>query len=212
MLRAWWNYWVAIGLMALSVPLPGLVARSETVPLRRPIAEFSVESGEWRGHDAYLSERAREVLGRPDILLRDYVDPQGNALGLYVAYFGKQERGELSHSPQNCLPGAGWQPLEKARVRYPLGPGTDALINEIVFEKAGRRQLVFYWFQERGRIVASEYWVKWYLIWDAITRHRTDGALIRIAAPIVDSEAATRERCLAFMRQVLPQVNDFLPS
>jgi EpsI family protein len=193
-------------------PLPGYLAGGRQILLRRPLGEFSFQIGDWRGRDDYLSDEVRRTLGTSDVLLRQYVDSEGRAVGLYVSYFPRQQRGEISHSPKHCLPGAGWQPLKVRRVRYPLATDGSEMINEIVYEKQGRRQLVFYWFRERQRIIASEYLAKWYLIWDAITQQRTDGALFRISAPMLDSDEAARERCFDFMRLALPELGQFLPD
>ena len=206
------HYWMALALVAAAIPLPGLVAHQRELPLRRPLTGFAYDIGGWRGHDAYLSEREKEQLGTTDLLLRNYVDASGAPVNLYVSYFPRQRQGEASHSPKHCLPGAGWQPVRQARVPYPLAAGDAPRINEIVYEKDGRRQLVLYWFRERERIVASEYMVKWYLMWDALTRKRSDGALVRLSTPADDSEDAARRRCLDFARLALPLLNEFLPD
>jgi EpsI family protein len=212
MRTVWMHYWVAMVILIVAAPLPGYIADVQTVPLRRPLGELTYEIGTWHGQDEHVSDEVRAILGTNDLLFRRYVDSEGQPIGLYVSYFPQQKRGEVSHSPKNCLPGAGWAPRKERRVAYPLARQPTGMINEIVYEKAGRRQLVYYWFQERGRIVASEFRVKQYLIWDAIMRRRTDGALLRISAPIQDSEEATRRRCLAFMRLALPRINESLPD
>lgn len=206
------HYWITVGLVAMAVPLPGYLSTGRRMPLQQPLAAFDYEIGPWRGRDDSISERVRALLGTDDILLREYVDGRQPPVGLYVSYFGRQQQGVSSHSPQHCLPGAGWQPLQTRRVPYPL-PGADgATINEILYEKDGKRQLVFYWFRERERIVANEYLQKWYLMWDAMTRRRTDGALVRVATPIAESEDAARQRAFDFMRQTLPRLNEFFPT
>jgi EpsI family protein len=206
------NYWISVAILVMAVPLPSYLTGSRKIELRRPLDDLSFEIGNWRGRDEYLSDAVRRALGTNDILLRQYVDGEGHAVGLYVSYFPRQQHGESSHSPKHCLPGAGWQPFEARRVRYPLATDGSQMINEMLYEKQGQRQLVFYWFRERERIIASEYTAKWYLIWDAISRHRTDGALFRISAPVLDSEEATRERCFDFMRVALPELGQFLPD
>ena len=150
-------------------------------------------------------------MGTEDILLRQYVEGSRPPVGLYISYFGRQQQGESSHSPQHCLPGAGWQPLQARRVAYPLAEDA-AKINEILYEKEGRRLLVFYWYRERDRIVASEYLVKLYSMWDAVTRRRTDGALLRVSTPVEESEEAARQRAYDFMRLTLPRLNEFFPN
>ena len=212
MRTTWTHYWIAIALLLASAPLPAYLGRNDPIPLARPLTELSYQIGDWRGQDERLTPAVLEKLGTEDVLLRRYVNPQGDIVILYVSYFERQQRGEISHSPKNCLPGAGWQPGAAQRVPYPGADGQAPLVNEIVFDKGDQQQLVYYWFQERGRVIASEYTVKLYLIWDAMKHHRTDGALLRVSSSIRGSEAETRERLTNFMRAALPQINELLPK
>jgi EpsI family protein len=212
MRSTWTHYWIAMALLLAAVPVPSYLGRNDPVPLRRPLDRLSQQIGDWRGRDEPVSPEVLEKLGTNDILMRTYANPQGDVVLLYVSYFERQQQGEISHSPKNCLPGAGWQPMVAQRVPYPLDGERPGTVNEIVFDKSGRRQLVYYWFQERNRVLASEYAVKLFLIWDAMTRHRTDGALLRVSAFIEGSEQQTRDRLLTFMRLALPQINESLPN
>lgn len=212
MRSVWRHYWVSIGVLLVATPLPAYLTQQRTTPLRRPLTELSYTVDEWQGRDTYLSDRVRAVLGTEDILAREYVSARRRPIGLYVGFFPRQQRGEISHSPKNCLPGAGWQAVRTRRVAYPLPAESDAQINEMLYERDGRRQLIFYWFRERERILASEYSVKWYLVWDAIVRGRTDGALVRISALVDDSEEQARADCLDFMRRTLPLLNAIFPG
>jgi EpsI family protein len=212
--RAWRHYWVAVAVLVLAAPLPSLLGQLKPVPLRRPLSALAYSIGDWHGRDQYLSARVRAMLGTQDLLLREYAAPDRAPVWLYVSYFAEQRQGEISHSPKNCLPGNGWEPEREVTAPYPLPSGgqVDPQINEILYDKEDQRQLVFYWFRERGRIVASEYWVKWYLMWDAVTRHRTDGALVRVSTPVAGSEDAARRRCVAFMQTVLPRLDALFPN
>ena len=212
MQSVWRHYWIAVGVLVVATPLPVYLAQQQSTPLRRPLVALSYAVDGWRGRDTYISDHVRSVLGSEDILAREYVSTSGRPVGLYVSFFARQQRGEISHSPKNCLPGAGWQPVSVRRVPYPVPGAGDAQVNEVLYEREGRRLLVFYWFRERERILASEYSVKWYLVWDAVARGRTDGALVRISAPADDSEESAREACLDFMRSALPRLNEILPG
>jgi EpsI family protein len=212
MRSTWRHYWISLAVLTVAAPLPTYLTQQEAMPLRRPLGELAYTVGGWRGRDLPVSDRVGEVLGTKDILVREYINAGGQSVGIYVSFFPRQQRGEISHSPRNCLPGAGWQPLRARRVPYPLAGGGDAQINEVLYEREGRRQLVFYWFRERDRILASEYRVKWYLLWDAVTRRRTDGALLRVSAPVAGSEERTRQACIDFMRSALPPLNESFPS
>src|SRR4029077_16516881 len=132
-----------------------------------------------------------------------------------------QRQGDTMHSPLNCLPGAGWTPVQNDRLalRVPTGSGTmggqaerPIEINRYVIEKGLDRQVVLYWYQSHGRVVASEYWGKIYMVLDAIRSNRTDGALIRIPAPIVSSEADAEQRAIGFAQELFPFLGRYLPS
>jgi EpsI family protein len=205
------HFWIALIIVTAAAPLPALVGRNTPIPLQRPLRQLSYEIDGWHGTDEPIDPRVLEKLGTSDVLLRRYINARGDAVGLYISYFERQRRSEISHSPKNCLPGAGWEPMEAARVPYPLANDGADTINEVVFDKAGRRQLVYYWFQERGRVVASEYLVKWYLMWDVMTRQRSDGALLRVSAAIGESPEGARDELKGFMQAALPLINQFLP-
>lgn len=206
------HYWISVAVLAAALPLPGHLARQRSAPLQRPLDQLSYRVGQWSGEDRPVSDRVLALLGTKDVLLRSYSDDDGASVGLYVSFFAQQGQGEVSHSPRHCLPGAGWQPVRSRRIPYPLAGGARGTINEIVFAKDGRRLLVYYWFRERDRIVASEYWVKLYLMWDAMTRSRSDGALIRVSTPVDGSEDEARRRCTEFMRELLPRLDTILPN
>jgi EpsI family protein len=210
-MRVWLHYGVSVGLLVAVLPLPDYVSQHTLTPLRQSLGALAYRIDGWEGRDEVLTDRVREVLAADDLLLREYVDATGRRVWLYVNYFASQHQGEISHSPKNCLPGAGWQAIDERRISYPLA-GAAGQINEIVFERGGRRQLVLYWFRERDRILASEYEVKWYLVWDILTRRQSNGALLRVSTPIDDSREAARARSLDFMRAVLPRLDELFPQ
>jgi len=212
MTRGWRHYWISVAVLAVALPLPGYLARQRSVPLQRPLAQLSFQVGQWSGEDQPVSDRVLEKLGTKDVLTRVYAGQDRQPVGLYVSFFARQGQGEVSHSPRNCLPGAGWEPVSARRIPYPFGNGAAGTINEVVFAKDGQQLLVYYWFRERERILASEYRVKWYLMWDAMTRGRSDGALIRVSTMVSGSEEAARQRCLEFMRDFLPRLDAILPK
>jgi EpsI family protein len=120
------------------------------------------------------------------------------------------------HSPLNCLPGAGWTPVRSDRIALaPSGgaaPQDSVRINRYVIEKGLDRQVVLYWYQSHGRVIASEYWGKIYLVLDALRLNRTDGALVRIMAPVLTSEAEAERDALEFARTLAPLLGRYLPS
>ena len=136
----------------------------------------------------------------------------GAEIWLYVGYYGSQRTGATYHSPKNCLPGGGWVFLSSEPVTGVIPGRPTAAINRVVIEKGFDRQLILYWYQDRGRIVASEYAAKGYLILDATTRNRTDGALVRVSTSIVGSEDEAFRHAAAFVEQAYPALVAHLPE
>lgn len=180
---------------------------------------FPMTLGPWDAvNDPPIEDEILDVLGVDDYLSRIYYRPDGAAVGLYMGFYGSQRQGDTIHSPLNCLPGAGWQPLSEGRLRIADvgGPGHDIEVNRYIVQKGLERQLVLYWYQSHGRVVASEYRSRLYLIHDAIRLNRTDGSLVRVIAPIpvsAEDGGASAERLAAsFVRELFPTLPGFLPS
>jgi exosortase D (VPLPA-CTERM-specific) len=187
--------------------------RSESIPERARFAEFPEHVGSWQGRTALLDHGTEQYLGLDDYIMSDYVKPDGKAVNLYVAYYASQRSGLSPHSPIVCIPGGGWLITNFERTSYAL-PDTDLPFNRAVIEQNSNKQVVYYWFDERGRKLANEYWSKWYLLTDAILKNRTDGALVRLTTPIFrgESERDADERLQSFMRDVVPTLAGYLPS
>ena len=145
--------------------------------------------------------------------MSDYSEPDGKTVELYVAYYASQRKGESPHSPIVCLPGGGWAITRLQEIGYD-NAGEVQPLNRVIIEKGTTKQIVYYWFDERGRQIASEWWAKFYLLSDAIFKNRTDGALVRLTTLVspgeTDSEAD--HRLQAFMRDAVPRLADFLPA
>jgi len=211
----------AIALFACLAAASGAIARaerSEQVPPRLPFAKFPSQLGEWRkGQELPIDAEILAVLGVDDYLSRTYFTPDRNGVGLYVGYYESQKQGDTIHSPLNCLPGAGWEPLSNSVLHVPIAGGSKPPaaigVNRYIIQKGLDRQLVLYWYQAHGRVVASEYWGKFYLIADAVRLNRTDAALVRVISPIVGEEGEQRAERLAvrFVQTLFPALTSFLP-
>jgi EpsI family protein len=191
--------------------------RAEVRVAREAFAGFPIQLGEWRGQpDPPLDEDVLRVLGVDDYLSRIYYRPDRRAVGLYMGFYGSQRQGDTIHSPLNCLPGAGWEPVSQSRLTIPNvdGHGRDITVNRYIVQKGLDRQLVLYWYQSHGRVVASEYTSKLYLIRDAIALNRTDGSMIRVIAPIDirldDGGRAAEQLATEFVRALFPQLDPYL--
>lgn len=194
--------------------------RAEETPLRMAFALFPMQLGDWTGVQLPpFTDRVLEVLGLNDYVSRNYVKSDGVVANFYVGYWQSQRQGDTMHSPQNCLPAAGWEPVSQRLLTFPdpRNPeGPELSVNRYVIQKGLDRQLVLYWYQGRGRIVGSEYWSKIYLVLDAARFNRTDAAIVRIVVPIAgataDAEAAAEKNAVAFANQALPALTQFLPD
>lgn len=191
--------------------------RVEPVPVRESLTSCPMELSDWSGERAPDFDGATlALLGVDEYINRVYLDPQRRPIGLYVGYYNSQRQGDTMHSPLNCLPGAGWSPVSFSRLPIRMGDAaqspSDITVNRYVIEKGLERQLVLYWYQSHGRVVASEYWGKVYLVLDAIRTNRTDGALVRIIAPIVTTETDAEDQAVGFARVLYPLLGRYLPS
>ncbi len=204
--------WITAGVLAFGFLCLHGFGHGEPRSLRLPLRQFPAVLGNWQGEDQLLPKRISEATGADEYLNRAYIDPSGQRVELYVGYYRTQRTGETIHSPKNCLPGAGWEPLRSGRLTVSMAPAPAIIVNEYLIEKDGNRDLVLYWYQARGRVVASEYSGKVWLVVDAITRNRTDGALVRLFTPTRDGEAKARERALSFVRLLYPELGKFIPN
>ena len=206
---------LAAALIAITAILLQARGRTEVIPQRLPLSSFPARLGNWDSTDIELDKQTLEVLGPGDFLERVYQGSSGKLPGvdLFLAYFPSQRAGDTIHSPQHCLPGAGWNPEENSRVTLSLPGHGPFPANRYVISKAGARKLVLYWYWAHDRGVASEYWAKFYLVKDSIRMNRSDGALVRITVDMFPGETtdAAQQRLLPFASDVVPLLNDYIP-
>ena len=206
----------AVLLLAAVVPALTLPERVEAVPAREDFADFPLQFAGWSGHRARLEPEYIQTLRFTDYLLADYDRPGGGIVNLYVAYYASQRKGESVHSPRGCLPGGGWviEQLGERRVPGVTVGGQPLRVNRALISHGSDRDVVYYWFQQRGRVLTNEYLVKWYLFWDSLTRNRTDGSLVRLIAPVpLGGETARADALLEeFARAAQPQLASYLPN
>jgi exosortase D (VPLPA-CTERM-specific) len=190
--------------------------RQEIYPERQRLASFPLVLGGWRGNDERLDTAVERILAADDYLLVNYRNETVEGLGnVYVAYYQSQREGASPHSPRACLPGGGWTLTELDRSEPVSLPGEEPFpVNRALIERGDQRQLVYYWFEQRGRRVANEYLMKWYLFLDAILSNRTDGALVRLTTPLRQGESIERaeSRLNDLMAQVVPQLPLYVPQ
>jgi EpsI family protein len=190
-------------------------SQAERLPPHDELASLPTRVGAWLGRDVALSPNVRQVLGEGDFLVRIYGRrPDEPYLDLFLAFFASQRSGSSIHSPQNCLPGAGWLPVESGRIKLLRPNGKAITVNRYLIGKGLERRLVLYWYQAHGRVVASEYWAKFYLVADAIRMNRSDSALVRIVTVVDHNEALAhaQERAVEFAQEILPALDRCIPE
>jgi EpsI family protein len=190
-------------------------SRKEVIAPHLPLSGFPRSFEAWTSKDVPIDQETLDILGPGDFLLRVYEDraAQDLPVDLFIAYFPSQRAGDTIHSPKNCLPGAGWQPVDSSRVTLSLSGRPSFPANRYLIARGDERELVFYWYQAHDRAVASEYWAKFYLIADAIRMNRSDGSLVRLAARLSPRELPgdAENRLLALAEHVVPLLNSYVP-
>lgn len=191
-----------------------LRSTGEAVPIRTSLDAFPAALGDWQGREATVFEvEVLNVLKVKDYLMRRYVDPAGRSLWLYIGYWDTQRKGAQPHSPKNCLPGSGWEPLEASRVTIPLlPPHAPITVNRFLIQKGRDQQLVVYWYHQQGRAIAGEVPARIEMVKNAILRNRTDGALVRVSSPVYGSAAETSRHLVAYIQTLYPILGEYLPD
>ncbi|MEQ1757836.1 MAG: exosortase C-terminal domain/associated protein EpsI [Vicinamibacterales bacterium] len=195
-------------------------SRAEALPPREPLSVMTMAINERTGkNEPPFEKEILDVLGVDDYIVRTYYQPETLPVGLYVGFYTSQRQGDTIHSPLNCLPGAGWQAVEQGHAFIdvkpsPSSPTTRRIeVNRVVIGKGLDKQLVYYWYQSRDRVVASEYWGKIYTVLDAVRYNRTDAALVRVIVPIPEArlQQAADDQAIEFVKGMFPLLEKHLP-
>lgn len=191
-------------------------SREEAPPPHRTLSEFPQAIGDWTMYrEGVVEDAVQEVLQASDTLVRFYTDgSSGNIVSLFIAYFQTQRTGVNPHSPKHCLPGAGWAPTETEIMPITVPGRSEAIkVNRYIIAKGEEKSVVLYWYQGRGRVIASEYFARAYLIADSIRYNRSDTSLVRIIVPVTngDEDAAT-DAAIDFAQASFPHFTEFLPD
>jgi exosortase D (VPLPA-CTERM-specific) len=188
--------------------------RQEITPSRTTLRSFPTELETWSARESALPIEVERALGLQDYVLADYVGPGNERVNFYVAYYASQRKGVSPHSPQVCIPGGGWVISDLQTIGLSLSDGSPLQAVRVLIDKGGERALVYYWFDQRGHRLSSEYAMKWHLLRDALLRNRTDGALVRVITEVRRNEdlRLADERLLRFVRVATPRLSAFVPG
>jgi len=189
--------------------------REEILPARKDFSSFPLVVNDWQGRGEPMEQQFIDTLKFDDYILANYDDGQ-QFLNFYVAYYASQRKGESAHSPRSCIPSGGWkiQEITNVMVDGVNVAGKPLTVNRLVIQKGDYKQLVYYWFQQRGRIITNEYRVKWYIFWDSLTRNRTDGGLVRLTTLIKPGEGMIEAdaRLTNFTQSVNEYLGSYIPD
>ena len=203
-----------IAIVAVGVLVNAWAYLGEARVDRKQLKEFPGQIGEWRQAtpDQILDDATLSVLRASDYLLRDYQRTDGQAANFYVGYYASQRDGASFHSPLNCLPGSGWTLSEPGKVMIPLPDGSSFAANKYVIENGDFRSMMIYWYQGRGRTVASEYWGKIYTVIDSVRLRRSDAAMVRVTVPLGSSEEAALAAATDLSSKTAAALGEYVPN
>jgi EpsI family protein len=207
--------WIPALLLAIGALVTVGADAQRTLPLRTPLETTVPTSfGSFVGHDLPISKEEQAMAGMTDYLMRVFTAGEEETEGvfsIYVGYYSRQTGGQTMHSPKNCLPGAGWEPLtsEVTQVATADGPVD---VNRYLIQRGSERAMVIYWYQGRGRVQASEYMVKADLLLDAALKQRSDEALVRIIVPVTEGEDEAALFASSVAQSLIPAVHAALPG
>ncbi len=211
-----WRFGLLLAVLLVGGVFIHLWERSgEARVARRALKEFPSQLGEWRqvGNDQRFDPQVENVLLADDYVSRSYALPDGSVVSVYVGYYATQRTGVTYHSPMNCLPGSGWTMYDPARVQINHSDGKRSFeANRFIVQNGSDRQLLIYWYQGRGRAVASEYWDKVFTVIDSAKRRRSDGAMVRLMTSAATSEAKALEITSDLAGQMAGVLPSFVPD
>src|SRR6266571_1056947 len=198
--------WLSLSLLVGTLLILQLRSTGEAVPIRTGLDSFPRVVGEWHAREEVLLELdTLNLLKATDYLMRRDQDPSGRSVWLFIGYWDSQRKGAQPHSPRNCLPGSGWEPLESSRVTISLPqPFVPITVNRFLIQKDRDQQVVFYWYQSQGKATAGEIAARIEMMKNSMVRHRTDGALVRVSSPVYGSVQDTSNRLVRYIQAMYP--------
>jgi EpsI family protein len=217
------RFWLVIVLLASTAFVLQSRGDADLIPVSQPLSQMPEHFGGWTAQDVPLTDDTLAVLGKGDFLNRVYTSRPAAAsssttrlapISLFIGYFPSQRTGQTMHSPQNCLPGAGWTFDSQRYTSLEDINGKQYKVGEYVISNGDIKQFVIYWYQAHGRSIPNEYKAKLYMVADAIRMNRTDGALVRVITQVLPSESldSARERATQFTQQMAPNLPRFIPD
>jgi EpsI family protein len=222
------RFWIVVLLLFVTALLLHTRGDNDKVPPSEPLSLMPQTIGPWTSRDIPMEDDVLAILGKGDFLNRIYIGPRngtqpvsastsdlvGVPVSLFIGYFPTQRTGQSIHSPQHCLPGAGWEFLSSRYTDLTGDDGQVYHVGEYVISDGNIKQFVLYWYQAHGRSIPNEYTAKLFMIADAIRMNRTDGAIVRVITPVLPLESVedARARAVRFTKEMVPSIPRFIPD
>jgi EpsI family protein len=214
-MKSSWRFAIfVIAILAVGALVNGWSYLGEAHVDRKELKGFPNRVGNWQqiGADTQFDSETMKVLRASDYLMRDYRRIDGQTANFYVGYYATQRDGATYHSPLNCLPGTGWMLNEPGKITITRPDGRSFVANRYIIENGDFRRAMIYWYQGRGRAVASEYWGKIYTVIDSVRLRRSDAAMVRVTVPVLDSDTAALEAAAELAGTASPVLSEFVPD
>jgi EpsI family protein len=206
----------SILLLTVTILIIQLLSQTKNIPLLKDLIYFPGKIGNYdKKEDISFDPQTVRILAATDYLQREYISNKNQRLNLFIGYYASQKQGKQIHSPKHCLPGSGWEETryQNQWIPIPAKNGQGITVNKYLVSKGLENNLVLYWYQSRGRVNTNEYLERLYLVWDAIYRKRTDGAIVRITVPFNEkSKQQVLNDGIKFVQELTPILDTFLPS
>lgn len=214
-MKSFWRFGVVlIAIVAVGALVNGWAYLGEARVDRKELKGFPQQLGSWQqtGADTVFDSATLKVLRATDYLMRDYRRKDGQLANFYVGYYATQRDGATYHSPLNCLPGTGWTLNSPGRVTITTPDGRSFVANSYIIRNGASQSAMIYWYQGRGRAIASEYWGKVYTVIDSVRLRRSDAAMVRVTVPFVGSETNAMQAAAELAATATPALSEFVPD
>jgi EpsI family protein len=214
MKSSWRFALVLIAIVAVGALVNSWAYLGEAHVDRKMLKGFPTRVGNWQqvGTDTQFDSETLRVLRASDYLSRDYRRSDGQLANFYVGYYATQRDGASYHSPLNCLPGSGWTLNEPGKITITNPDGRSFVANRYIIQSGDSKLAMIYWYQGRGRAIASEYWGKIYTVIDSVRLRRSDAAMVRVTVRVVDSDTTAMEAAAELAATALPALSEFVPD
>jgi len=204
---------IIIAIMLATAALTGYASHSELIAPNKSFDTFPLEIDQWQGQKSTMDTEIYNILGVEDYIMANFRKDNRSYVNLYVGFYQSQKKGDIIHSPKNCMPGAGWNIARTTIETIDMPEFPDGMeVIKLLLQKGPEKQVVLYWFQSRGRIIASEYMQKIWLVVDSIIKNRTDGSFVRLISPVVTDEQAAVDLLKDFAKTVYPILTQHIPE